>query len=143
MSDTSIFLPVAALALWTLTVLGLVPLRRFAAASKKKVTVEDFRFGESTRVPGEVSIPNRAWMNLLEAPVLFYVACMVVFAIGKVDQTIIAVAWAYVGLRIVHSLIHVTYNNVFHRLVAFALSNFVLIAMWVLLVIRLWPSASA
>lgn len=143
MSDTAVFLPVAVLALWTLLILGLVPLRRFAAAFAKKVTADDFRFGESARVPGEVSIPNRAWMNLLEAPVLFYVGCIVVFAIGKVDQTIIAVAWAYVGLRIVHSLIHVTYNNVFHRLVAFALSNFVLIAMWVLLVIRLWPSASA
>jgi hypothetical protein len=42
------------------------------------------------------------------------------------------VAWVYVALRVIHSLIHITYNNVLHRLSAYALSNFVLMAFWVL-----------
>ena len=37
----------------------------------------DFRYGESARVPGEVSIPNRNYMNLLELPVLFYAICVI------------------------------------------------------------------
>lgn len=143
MSDTAIFMPVAVLALWTLLVLGLVPLRRFAAASKKKVTAEDFRFGESANVPGEVSVANRAWMNLLEAPVLFYVGSIVVFLTGNVDAYAVNLAWAYVALRIAHTLVHVTYNNVFHRLTAFALSNFVLIALWIMLAVRLWSTGAA
>lgn len=131
MPQTQIFLPVAVLALWTLLVLGLVPIRRFAAASKKKVTAEDFRFGESANVPGEVAIANRAWMNLLEAPLLFYVACIVLFVMARVDDNAVYIAWAYVGLRVVHTLIHVTYNKVFHRLTAFALSNVVLVTLWI------------
>ncbi len=131
MQQTDIFLPVAALALWTLLVLGLVPIRRFTAASQKKVTAEDFRFGESANVPGDVAIANRAWMNLLEAPLLFYVACLIFFVTARVDQPAVILAWAYVALRIAHTLVHVTYNKVFHRLTAFALSNIVLVTIWV------------
>jgi hypothetical protein len=139
MSQTAIFLPVAALAMWTLVVLLQVPIRRFAAGAARKVTADDFKFGESARVPGDVSIANRAYMNLLEAPILFYVACLVCFEAGKVDDLILILAWAYVGLRAAHSLIHLTYNNVMHRLTAFAVSNVVLVALWVMLVIRIWP----
>jgi hypothetical protein len=137
MSETAIFLPVAVLALWTLLVLGLVPIRRFTAAFVKKVTAEDFRFGESASVPGEVTIANRAWMNLLEAPLLFYIACLIWFLIGRVDNGVIMLAWSYVGLRIIHTLVHVTYNRVFHRLIAFALSSVVLITLWIRLLASL------
>ncbi len=131
MSDKAIFLPAAALALWTLLVLLLVPIRRFRAGALKQVTPDDFRLGESARVPPEVTIPNRAWMNLLEAPLLFYVSCVVLFSIHAVDQPALTLAWAYVGLRIAHTLIHVTYNRVVHRLIAFALSNVILVMLWV------------
>ena len=40
-------------------------------------------------------------------------------------------AWTYVGLRALHSLIHLTYNNVIHRLLTFGISNFVLAAVWI------------
>jgi len=43
----------------------------------------------------------------------------------------IVLAWGYVALRIAHSAIHLTYNNVFHRLSAFAASNVLLVALWV------------
>lgn len=137
MQQSAIFLPVAVLALWTLFVLLLVPIRRFTAASQKKVTAEDFRFGESANVPGDVAIANRAWMNLLEAPLLFYVASLVFYVTDNVQQPVMWMAWAYVGLRIVHTLIHVTYNKVFHRLTAFALSNVVLVMLWIRLLTSL------
>ncbi|MFT3723766.1 MAG: MAPEG family protein [Hyphomonadaceae bacterium] len=131
MPQTAIFLPVAVLALWTIFVLLLVPIRRFAAGAAKKVTHDDFRLGESANVPAEVTIANRAWMNLLEAPMLFYVACIVLFVTTNADQPTIALAWGYVALRIVHTLIHVTYNKVLHRLIPFALSNVVLATIWI------------
>ncbi|MEZ6029685.1 MAG: MAPEG family protein [Hyphomonadaceae bacterium] len=140
MPATAIFQPAAVLALWTLLVLFLIPFRRFRAAAAKRVTAEDFRFGESARVPADVSVPNRAWMNLLEAPVLFYVACMIWHAIGQVTDLVVAIAWTYVGLRIVHTLVHVTYNNVFHRLSIFALSNLALTVFWILLAVALWSA---
>jgi len=82
-------------------------------------------------VPGEVSLPNRNLMNLLELPVLFYVACLAFYVGGIVDVAAVVLAWAYVALRAAHSVIHLTYNNVFHRLAAFAASNAVLLALWI------------
>src|SRR6478752_504742 len=126
MPQETIFAPMGALALLTFAVLGLIPLRRFRAAFAGQVGPDDFKFGESRRVPGHVSIPNRNYMNLLELPMLFYVGGLMYYVAGKVDGVVLAVAWTYVALRAVHSLIHVTYNNVIHRLTAFALSNVVL-----------------
>jgi hypothetical protein len=50
-------------------------------------------------------------MNLLELPVLFYVACLSLYVTGRGDQTALAIAWIYVGLRALHSLIHLSYNK--------------------------------
>ena len=136
MPQEMIFAPMGALALLTFAVLGLIPLRRFRAAFAGQVGPDDFKFGESRRVPGHVSIPNRNYMNLLEVPMLFYVAGLMYYVAGKVDGVALAVAWTYVGLRAIHSLIHVTYNNVMHRLAAFALSNLVLAVSWVLFFVR-------
>lgn len=130
MDDKAIFLPVAALAIWTLLVLLLLPVRRFRAVAQKKATPADFRYGESATIPGDVAIPNRAWMNLLEAPVLFYLACLIIFSLHATTQALVMLGWAYVGLRIIHTLIHVTYNHVLHRLTVFALSNVVLVTIW-------------
>jgi hypothetical protein len=73
-------------------------------------------------------------MNLLELPVLFYVACLTYFVTGRTDEWALLLAWAYVGLRIAHSAIHLTYNRVRHRLVAFAASNVALVMLWTNLV---------
>jgi hypothetical protein len=36
-------------------------------------------------------------------------------------------------LRFIHCAIHLSYNNVYHRLIAFDLSNIVLAGMWAFL----------
>jgi hypothetical protein len=108
-----------------------IPIARFRAGLAGKVTADDFRFGESARVPEATSLPNRNYMNLLELPVLFHVACIAMYVTDRADALAYTLAWIYVGLRAVHSLIHLTYNHVIHRLSAFALSNFVLAALWV------------
>ena len=92
MNATSILVPMAALALWTLAVLVLIPYQRFSAAAKGLVTDEDFRYGESARVPPHVSIPNRHIMNLLEIPLLFYVACLTLVVIQKIDPLFVNLA---------------------------------------------------
>ena len=132
MPQDAIFMPMGALALLTFLVLILIPIKRFRAGFAGKIVPDDFKYGESRNVPGDVSIPNRNYMNLLEMPVLFYVICLMLFVSGGVDRTFLYLTWGYVGLRVVHTLIHVTYNSVYHRLTVFALSNFVVIAMWAL-----------
>lgn len=143
MSQTSILLPAMALAGWTLCVLLLLPYHRLKAAWSGHVTAHDFKYGESSRVPPSVSIPNRNLMNLLEIPVLFYFVSIVVFVTQLADPVAGALAWSYVGLRVLHSLIHLTYNNVMHRLVAYAVSNGVLVIIWLRVGIALVSGNSA
>lgn len=127
-----IFLPMTLLAIWTMLVLLLVPFARFRAGSQGHVDFEDFRYGESDRVPDSVRLPNRNFMNLLEVPALFYVVGFMAVLTGHVDALMMALAWTYVALRLGHSVVHLSYNNVLHRLVLFAVSNVVVAAMlWV------------
>jgi len=68
--------------------------------------------------------------NLFEVPVLFYVLCLAVTATGSATPAFVAAGWAYVALRALHSLIHVTYNRVMHRFAVYAASTLLLFAMW-------------
>jgi hypothetical protein len=131
MDQTAIFAPMGALVALTFAVLLLIPFRRFQAGFAGRIVRDDFKFGESPNVPGDVAIPNRNYMNLLELPMLFYVLCIVLYVTAGVTPTGLALAWAYVALRAGHSLVHLTINNVMVRLTLFALSNVVLGAMWV------------
>jgi hypothetical protein len=136
MPQEMIFAPMGAMALLTFAVLLFIPLRRFRAGFAGEVGTEDFKFGESARVPGHVAIPNRNYMNLLELPMLFYVAGLMYYVAGRVDGRVLAIAWAYVALRAIHSVIHMTYNDVRHRLTVFAISNVVLGVFWVQFFVR-------
>ncbi|MBK7000600.1 MAG: MAPEG family protein [Rhodoferax sp.] len=127
MRDFTILTPIFALAAWTTAILVLTAVRRLRSG----VSPREFALGESQKVPSTVSLANRNYMNLLELPVLFYVICILAFVTQTASGVAIQLAWAYVALRVVHSLIHVTYNAVLHRFVAFAFSNGVLIALWV------------
>src|ERR1700744_2910508 len=132
MLDVSIFAPMAALIALTFLVLLLIPIKRFRAGFAGEITGEDFRFGESARVPGHVSIPNRNYMNLLELPMLLYVLCLSLYVTHRTTALEYMLAWPYVGLRVAHSVVHLTFNHISTRLTVFALSNVVLGAAWLL-----------
>lgn len=75
--------------------------------------------------------------NLFEIPVLFYVLCIALAATGGSTPALVAAAWAYVALRALHSLIHVTYNRVMHRFIAYVASTLLLFGMWIAFFIRI------
>ncbi len=129
MKPTLILLPALGLMLWTMLVLVQVPIRRFRAAFQRRVVAKDFECGESAHVPADVALPNRVFMNLVEVPVLFYALVGFYLVTGAVNPVAVALAWAYLGLRIIHSLIYLSYNNVVHRFAVFATSNVVVLAM--------------
>ena len=68
--------------------------------------------------------------NQFEAPVLFYVAVIITLMLMLQDSVIVFLAWLYVLFRYVHSFIHITYNHVYHRFMAYILSTLVLFALW-------------
>jgi hypothetical protein len=134
-----ILYPMAALAGLTFCVLLLIPFQRFRAAARGHVRAGDFALGESERVPADARLANRNLMNLLEMPVLFYVACITTYVAQATSASLVGLAWLYVALRLAHSIVHLSYNNVFHRLTVYAASNVVLAVVW----IRLFASLPA
>lgn len=85
-------------------------------------------------VPEFIRKTTRHISNLFEVPVLFYAGGAVYLALGMTHPFPVYCAWSYVGLRLIHTLIHLGYNNVLHRLLVFALSNLALLAMWISIV---------
>ena len=139
-ADEQILYPMIALAALTFAVLLRIPYVRFRAGFAGRVKVKDFRYGESANVPGDVALPNRNLMNLLEVPMLFYVVCLAIYVTGTADALGVGLAWLYVAARAVHSAIHLTYHNVYHRLGADAASSVVLLALWIRFAVALSAS---
>jgi len=131
MHPEAVFVPVSVLALWTMVVATLVGFRRVRAGRAGRLPPHAFKLGEAPGVPADVVLANRNFMNLLEMPVLFYVASIALYVTHHVTPRAVALAWIYVVLRLVHSAIHLTTNRVLQRLAAFALSNIVLATMWI------------
>ena len=131
LNPTYILYPVAALAALTFLMLLLLPIFRLRDSFARRVRPSDFKFGESDNVPAATRLFNRNYMNLLESPVLFYVICLIVYATKVLDQLMLKMAIAYVVLRVLHTIVHVTTNNVRIRLGFFAASVIILMAMWV------------
>lgn len=69
--------------------------------------------------------------NLFEVPVLFYLLCVAIVLTGGSTPGLVSAAWGYVVLRALHSVIHVTYNRVVHRFLAYVASTLLLFGMWV------------
>jgi hypothetical protein len=74
--------------------------------------------------------PADNFKNLFEMPVLFYLAVLLSLILFIQDQLLVQLAWVFVILRAIHSLIHCTYNRVMHRFVAYLASCVLLVLMW-------------
>lgn len=77
-----------------------------------------------------VSGPSDNFKNLFEIPVLFYTAILLCLILFIQNSVIVTLAWMFVLLRALHSLIHVTYNRVVHRFLVYFCGTLVLWAMW-------------
>jgi hypothetical protein len=69
--------------------------------------------------------------HLFEQPTLFYAIALTIAVAGHVDTWAVNLAWAFVAIRIVHSLLQATVNIVMLRFAIFMVSWLVLIAMMV------------
>jgi hypothetical protein len=78
--------------------------------------------------------------HLHEQPTLFYALAIYSHLVGMADATNVALAWAYVAIRVVHSLIQCTSNFIPLRFTVFSLGSMVLLAMTVRNVIALFPA---
>ena len=128
MNQQLIFQPVACLFLLTGLVWAFMYVRRLAFLAKSGVDPQSIATPEllNAAIPAGTNNPSNNLKNLFELPVVFYALCIVLYLSSKVDAPVLYAAWAYVGLRSLHSLIHSTVNVVKYRFPAYFLSSLVL-----------------
>lgn len=71
--------------------------------------------------------------NQFELPILFFIAILTALILVIQSPLLNALTMAFVLLRMVHSFVQITYNKVMHRFMAYALSSFALIGMWLII----------
>lgn len=137
MIQESILFPVFALAALTFFVALWMARLRFKAVRQGDLNRHYYKLNRGGEPPEYLLKVSRNFENLLEIPVLFYVAALMIYVTNRVDFTHLTMAWLYVGTRYIHTVIHTTYNNVLHRMIPFLLGSFVLIAMWIRIFLQL------
>lgn len=138
--------PVVALAAWTMVMWIWMYATRIPAMNRAGIDGVNMvgSTGRSLRDDLVAKGETRAsWVadnynHLHEAPTVFYAICLVLAMIGQGDNLNATIAWAYVGLRVAHSLLQVLSNRVVIRFGLFALSSLALIALVLHAALALW-----
>lgn len=133
MENSLILQPVVALILWTMLMWLWMYVTRIPAMNKAKIDTANLKGGTGGNLdellPAEVQWKAHNYNHLLTEPTLFYAVSLVLAMIGQGDGLNLTIAWIYVGLRVVHSLIQVTVNRVMYRFMVFALSSLCIIVL--------------
>ncbi|PZT92670.1 MAG: hypothetical protein DI637_00330 [Citromicrobium sp.] len=131
MINSEILQPVVVLLAWTMVMWVWMYATRIPAMSKASIAPDDAKRAKSLdeKLPAEVQWKAHNYNHLHEQPTVFYAVCLLLAMVGWGDGMNALLAWIYVGLRIIHSIVQVTANKVMVRFVLFALSSVVLIAL--------------
>ena len=119
-----------------LTVVIMVLTARVRIGSVKSGAVPEsyYNLMEGHAVPELVAKTTRNFNNLFEVPTLFYAGGAVYLALDQTGQAAVISAWVFVAARVLHSIIHLSYNNPMHRMVVFAIGNLSVLVMWLSIV---------
>ena len=124
-------LPAAvALILWTFVIWLWMYATRIPAMQKAKIDVAVIkRKQDLDALPVSASQVADNYNHLHEQPVLFYALVIISHLIGMTHEVHVLLAWAYVGVRVLHSLWQCTINFVPVRFVLFMIGSLILMAM--------------
>ena len=135
MGDSNLVFPMFAMVVLTATVLARLFRSRVRAVREGQLPASYFRVYQGAAEPDYALKASRHFVNLFEAPTLFYVACLAAMVSGVGGPVMLALAWVYVATRLVHSYVHLGANRLRHRIRAYFAGWLVLIAMWAWLVV--------
>src|SRR4051795_4293206 len=136
MHYSPILAPVVALVAWSLVMLGWTAIARrraFAAMGISWGTIPRGARGANLdgRAPDEAQWPSHNYNHLMEQPTIFYAIALTLALMGIGSGINLWLAWGYVGLRIVHSVVQSTVNIVPIRFTIFALATVCLLGLTV------------
>ena len=136
MHYSPILAPVVALVAWTLIVMAWMLITRIPAMKKAGITLGTARRGGRGAnldgvLPDDVQWKSHNYNHLMEQPTIFYAIALTIALLDMGQGINLWLAWGYVGLRILHSIIQATVNVVLYRFTCFALSSFCLLGLTV------------
>ena len=135
-----ILAPAAVLVVWTLIMLLWLMFTRLPALKAAGIDIGKVVGGRGQDLEG-VLPANTNWKahnyaHLVEQPTLFYATIGILAIMGQVSPAAIWLAWAYVALRIAHSVVQATVNKISLRFPLFALSSLALLALAIMALLR-------
>jgi hypothetical protein len=123
--------PVIALVLWTFVMWTWMYLTRIPAISAARMRLDPNapRGAQMNELPPSVRWKADNYNHLFEMPTLFYAVALSLAILGDFSTFSLALAWSYVGLRVLHSIWQATINVIVPRFALFSLSSLVLLAL--------------
>ena len=125
--DTSILAPAAALVVWSLLMLFWMAGTRLPAMKKVGIDLGSAVGGRGVdidpNVPPSVAWKSHNYAHLMEQPTIFYATIMILAIANAATPMLVALAWGYTIIRILHSVWQATINKVNIRFVLFLLST--------------------
>ena len=131
MAQSTIFGPFFAMILLTLAVWVYMYVRRLHFIASNRIDSQDLaQPGRLQQLqPAAVATPSDNLRNLFEIPVLFYALVLYLFVTGQVDSLYVSTAWVFVTFRVLHSVVHSTFNRVALRFGLYMVST---VALWLI-----------
>ena len=127
----TILAPLAALVLWSFVMWAWLYATRIPAIVKGRIVYNAQRPADEfhAQLPASVRWKADNYNHLMEQPTLFYAVVISLHVVGAGTDLHIVLAWMYVGLRIVHSLVQALVNVVMWRFAIFMLASVVLLIL--------------
>lgn len=134
--DKLLVLTMAAQVLLTVGILILMGRERVPRVMSGEINVADIAV-ERSAYPLKARLLSNNFDNQFQLPVLFYVGATLAIALGLADGPLLVLAVAFVALRYVHAIIHVTTNRVHRRFAAYTAGLAVVALLWLWLIARI------
>jgi hypothetical protein len=135
-----LFAPVMALVLWTFVMCAWLYATRIPAMVRQKIVYDPRRPVEEfqAQLPAPVRWKADNYNHLMEQPTLFYAVALTLAVLGADGAWNLTLAWGYVAVRVVHSLVQATVNVILVRFAIFIAATVVLLvlslrAAWIVL----------
>jgi hypothetical protein len=123
--------PAIALVLWTFVMWAWLYATRIPAIRRNRIPLSPDQSKEAfnAQIPPRTRWKADNYNHLLEQPTLFYAVTLALAMLGAADRVNIVLAWTYVGLRVLHSLIQALINIIMLRWLIFMISSLVQFAL--------------
>lgn len=129
MYDNGMIAPVVVLAAWSLVMLLWLYATRIPAMSQAKIKPGSATKAQMEAMPAWATNPANNYNHLMEQPTIFYAICFALELLDQANDVNIGLAWLYVAIRVVHSLVQATINIILIRFLIFSAGSTVLIML--------------